>query len=148
MDELDNQIVKILNKDGRTNNKDIAKRLSVSEGTIRNRINKLLASGILKVSGLVNPDLAEEKQLMILGVNISASKDLFAIAQEISKLPGVHSAYIVTGRYDLMIETWLDTKYGLIKFLSESLASIDGITSTESFLVMKNYKKWVLDSDI
>jgi DNA-binding Lrp family transcriptional regulator len=41
LDNLDKNIIEILNKDGRANNKDIAAVLSVSEGTIRNRINKL-----------------------------------------------------------------------------------------------------------
>ena len=42
MDELDIQILSILEKDSRTKNTEIAKRLSVSEGSIRRRIDNLV----------------------------------------------------------------------------------------------------------
>lgn len=143
LDPLDKKLISILNRNGRENNSDIARELSISEGTVRNRIKKLTDSGILKVSGLLNPDTVPEKQLVFLGVKIAVSKDLRNLAEKISILEGVQAAYITTGRYDIIVEVWLNVKYGLIQFLSETLASIDGITSTESFLIMKSYNKWI-----
>ncbi|OGV52994.1 MAG: hypothetical protein A2017_09670 [Lentisphaerae bacterium GWF2_44_16] len=143
LDPLDKKLISILNRNGRENNSDIARELSISEGTVRNRIKKLTDSGILKVSGLLNPDTVPEKQLVFLGVKIAVSKDLRNLAEKISVLEGVQAAYITTGRYDIIVEVWLNVKYGLIQFLSETLASIDGITSTESFLIMKSYNKWI-----
>ena len=143
LDPLDKKLISILNRDGRENNSDIAKELLISEGTVRNRIKKLTDSGVLKVSGLLNPDTVPEKQLVFLGVKIAVSKDLRKLAEKISVLEGVQAAYITTGRYDIIVEVWLNVKYGLIQFLSETLASIDGITSTESFLIMKSYNKWI-----
>jgi Lrp/AsnC family transcriptional regulator for asnA, asnC and gidA len=143
LDELDKQIIAILNADGRENNNEIAKKLSVSEGTIRNRIKKLTSAGILKVSGQINPDAEPEKQLVFLGVKIAVSKDLIATAEKISKLKEVQSAYITTGRYDIIVEAWVEVKYGLINFLSGPMARIEGIVSTESFLIMNSSNKWV-----
>jgi len=148
VDETDRQIIRILNQDGRITNNDIATQLNVSEGTVRNRIKKLSDAGLLKVAGLINPDDSPTKQLMLLGVNITSSKNLAKKAAEISKLPTVESAYITAGRYDIMVEVWIDAKGGLIEFLSQTLAKVEGIASTESFLVMKSFNKWLPRADL
>ncbi|MFA7231560.1 MAG: Lrp/AsnC family transcriptional regulator [Victivallaceae bacterium] len=147
MDDIDIKIIEMLNEDGRLNNNEIARRLSVSEGTVRNRIKKLNDSSVLKVTGLINPDLMPEKQLFLLGVRIAASKDLTRTAEMISNLKGVLSVYITTGRYDLMVEVWLPVKHGLIDFIGGPMSTIDGVVSTESFLAMKSLKKWIAESE-
>lgn len=145
IDDLDKKIINILGRHGRINNKNIASELSVSEGTIRNRIRKLTDSGVLTVSGLINPDTVDDKQLVFLGIKISSSKDLEKKAAEVSELYKVQSACITSGRYDIMVEVWVDLKHGLIDFLSKQLTLINGIESTESFVVLKNYNKLVVD---
>jgi Lrp/AsnC family transcriptional regulator, regulator for asnA, asnC and gidA len=148
VDEIDRQLISLLNKDGRLPNNEIAVALNVSEGTVRNRCKKLEEAGLLKVVGLINPDDSPGKQLMLLGVNITSSKNLVKKATEISKLPNVESAYITAGRYDIMVEVWIDAKGGLIEFLSQTLAKVEGIASTESFLVMKSFNKWLPRADL
>ena len=147
-DDLDRGIIAKLNDDGRASNKDIAASLGVSEGTVRNRVGKLTEFGALKVAGLVNPDLSPGKQLVLLGVNLSCSKELTRRAEEIAALSGVLAVHITAGRYDLIVEVWLDTKSGLIGFLSGPLAHVEGVVSTESFLVMKSYNRWIPRPDL
>ncbi|OGV39584.1 MAG: hypothetical protein A2020_02650 [Lentisphaerae bacterium GWF2_45_14] len=143
LDDTDKKIVGLLWENGRATNNDIAKKLSISEGTVRNRIKKLESSGFMKISGLINPDKVPDKQLVFLGIKVALSKDLAATAEKIAKLNNVKSVYISTGRYDIVVEAWVDVKYGLINFLSGSLASITGIVSTESFLIMKSFNRWL-----
>ena len=147
-DAMDRHIIAILNQDGRVNNKDIAAQLKISEGTVRNRVRRLMEEGLLRVSGLINPDDSPTKQLMLLGVNIACSRNLSKTAAEIAGLEGVQSAYITAGRYDIMAEVWIDAKGGLIKFLSQTLSTVSGITSTESFLIMKSFNKWIPQSEV
>lgn len=147
LDDIDKSIISMLNEDGRLNNNEIARTLSVSEGTVRNRIKKLAEAGLLKISGMINPDTVPDKQLVFLGVKVAVSRDLGVVAEKISALEKVQSAYITTGRYDIIVEAWLEVKYGLIDFLSGELASVDGIASTESFLIMKSFNKWVSESE-
>ena len=144
--ELDNTasgIVKLLRHDARITNKEIASQLNISEGTVRNRINQMVDCGFLKLAGLVSPDKTVGKQLAMLGVTLSESRELQDKAAAIATLPGVLSTSITTGRYDLIVELLVDVKYGLIEFLSDHLSQIDGIVATESFIIMKSYNKWV-----
>ena len=143
IDETANSIISMLRDDARVTNKEIAKKLGISEGTVRNRIRLLVDNGELKLTGLTSPDKDPGKQLVVLGVTLAATKDLQEKAAEIANLPNVKNTSITTGRYDLMVEIWVDVKYGMINFLSSSLSEIDGIVSTESFIIMKSYNKWI-----
>jgi len=142
-DTMDRRLIALLNQNGRATNKELAGRLRVSEGTVRNRIRKLTADGKLRVSGLIDPDDSPDKQLMLLGITITCSRDLAKKAAEIARLNGVQAASITAGRYDIIAEIWVDAKGGLIDFLGKRLARIGGIASTESFLVMKSFNKWI-----
>ena len=143
LDDVDNGLIGILGRDARMNNKAIAAALGVSEGTVRNRIRKLTEDGVLKLSGLVDPDKDFKTQLVMLGVNLSATSELSRKAREISSLQGVKSVAITTGRYDLFVEVLVDVKHGLIDFLGDRLSRIEGVVSTESFVVMRSFNKWI-----
>lgn len=144
MDKLDKKIISLLVKDGRSSNNEIARTLAVSEGTVRNRIRHLTESGVLKVAGMVSTEAVPDKELVLLGIKVSVSKNLTNIAAKIAQLPEVQSLHITTGRYDIMAEALLTVKYGPIEFLSGPLAAIGGIVSTETFMVMKSFKKWII----
>jgi Lrp/AsnC family transcriptional regulator for asnA, asnC and gidA len=143
LDEIDRGIVAALRADGRTNNSVIAARLGIAEGTVRQRMRKLTEAGVVRISALVNPEIISEHQLCMVGLKLSESKRLESAAAEISQLPEVRSVAIVTGRYDLLCEVLVDSNHGLIRFLSESLAKVVGIESTETFLLLKTYDKWI-----
>lgn len=48
MDELDRRILTILRRDARTPYTEIADRVGTSEGTVRNRVDRLLADGVIE----------------------------------------------------------------------------------------------------
>jgi Lrp/AsnC family transcriptional regulator for asnA, asnC and gidA len=143
LDAIDLGIVEALREDGRTNNSVIAARLGVAEGTVRQRMRKLTEAGVVKVSALVNPEIISEHQLCMIGIKVAESQRLEATAEAVSQLPEVRSVAIVTGRYDLLVEVLVDSNHGLIRFLSESLAKVSGIQSSETFLLLKTYDKWI-----
>jgi Lrp/AsnC family transcriptional regulator for asnA, asnC and gidA len=143
LDALDHDIIAALRQDGRAGNSAIAVALGVAEGTVRQRIKKLIDSGVLRVTGQVDPEIMAEHQLCVIGLKVDESKQLETRAQDVSRLPEVRSVAIVTGRYDLLVEVLTTSNQGLIRFLSESLAKVPGITSSETFLLLKTYDKWI-----
>ena len=48
MDDIDKTIIKILTKDSRTPNTEIAQQVKLSESSVRARIDKLVSSGAIK----------------------------------------------------------------------------------------------------
>jgi Lrp/AsnC family transcriptional regulator for asnA, asnC and gidA len=143
LDDVDRGIIQALRTDGRANNSAIAAQLGVAEGTVRQRMRKLTEAGVVRVSALVNPEIISEHQLCVIGLKVEETKRLEASALDVSRLPEVRSVAIVTGRYDLLAEVLVDSNHGLIRFLSESLAQVPGIQSSETFLLLKTYDKWI-----
>ena len=143
LDELDHGIMDELRCDGRASNSAIAQKLGVAEGTVRQRTKKLFESGVFRVVGMANPEIMPEYQVCIIGLRVDESRELKNRAQAVSALPEVRSVSIVTGRYDLICEVVVPSNHGLISFLSKSLATVPGITNSETFLLLETIDKWV-----
>ncbi len=137
VDETNIQILKHL-KDGRKSFKIIAKDLSLTENTIRSRVNKLLNEGILNFSGNVQVDALPGHSLLYLGIKLK-SMELQNKAEEFSKLKGVISAAIVTGRYDIILQVLLAQDYTLLEFITQQVAEVVDVQTVESFIVFKGY---------
>jgi len=142
IDETDRSIIRILEENGRIPNNEIASRLSISEGTVRNRIKKLTDNNYLKIRGLTNPDAQGEKQLIFILVKLEITKRWREIAEKVSQLPNVKSVSMITGRFDLIVELHVE-HHSLIDFLTHDLADVGDISSTESLVTIGNFNKWV-----
>ncbi|MFT5699578.1 MAG: Lrp/AsnC family transcriptional regulator for asnA, asnC and gidA [Desulforhopalus sp.] len=138
--EIDETNIEILRhlKDGRKSFKLIAEALSVTENTIRSRVNKLLEEGILNFSGNIDVNALKGHSLLYLGIKLN-SMDLKNKASQFSQLKGVVSAGIVTGRYDIILQVLLGSNYNLLEFITEQVATIEDVQTVESFIVYKGY---------
>ena len=142
LDDLDINIIEALRENGSIASTKLASKFSVNEGTIRKRIKKLIDSGFLSIKGLINPSLIDNKNVITVGIKVSLSKDLIAVAKEIANIPLVHSVAIVSGRYDIIAELFIETSK-FADFLTNELSKINSITSTESFINLNCVKKWI-----
>lgn len=135
LDDINKEIIKYL-KDGRESLKTIAQKVPVSENTVKSRIEKLQKTGVLDITAVVDPTALKGHQLIYIGMQVLNLK-LVDKATEISKLRGVVSASVVTGRYDLLIVVHLTPEFGLLEFLSDELSKVNDIALTETFVVYK-----------
>ena len=133
IDSTNIDIIKEL-KQGKKSFKKIADKLSITENTVRSRVNKLQEEGVLEICGLVDPATLPGHRVVIIGVKLS-EMNLVEKGEEISKLKGVISVSVVTGRYDLMILVLFKKGFGLLEFYTEQIAKIKGIRSVETFVV-------------
>ena len=141
-DTLDWKIINILSKKYMPNS-TVAKKLGVTEGTIRQRLKRLQNGSVLKIRALRDPNILENQQLAIVAATLMEAKYLDQKAREISALENVLSVSIVSGRYDFLIEVLAKSNKGLVSFLTKKLSTIEGISKTETFVVLKSYEKWV-----
>ena len=138
--KIDATNIAIINqlKNGRVPYKQIAEKLSLAEGTVRSRIKKLIDEGVLSISGLVNPEALPDEQVVMVGVQVK-DMDLVKKGEEFSKLKGVISVCVVTGRFDLIVTVMLNNEFGLLEFFTEEVATIDNVRSVETFVVYKSF---------
>lgn len=140
LDAIDMKIIESLRKDGREAFAQIAEQLNVSPGMIRQRYNRLVDLGYLKVVAVTNPLMMGMRTMALIGISTDGTK-MLQVAEQISELDEVVYLVIVSGRYDIMIEVFCRDHEGLLKFLTEKLAKVDGIRETESFMHLKIIKE-------
>ena len=138
IDDTNIAIIKHL-KDGRKSFKTIADSLSITENTVRARVNKLIEEGILDITGLVDPQSLPGHQLAIIGVKLN-TMDLASVAERISRLYGVINVSVVTGRYDLFIQTLLGPEFGLIEFYTQEIIKIDEVKEVETYIAYQTFE--------
>jgi Lrp/AsnC family transcriptional regulator for asnA, asnC and gidA len=137
IDETSLAIIKQL-RDGRKSFKKIAEELSLSENTVRGRVNRLVDEGVLDVAGLVDPQSIPGHRMVMVGVKLQ-TMDLINKGEEFSRLRGVVSVSVVTGRFDLLLLVLLKEGFGLLEFYTEEVACIKEVQSVETFVVYKAY---------
>jgi Lrp/AsnC family transcriptional regulator for asnA, asnC and gidA len=125
-------------RDGRKSFKLIADRLSLSENTVRSRVQRMTEEGILEIAGLVDPDRLEGHRAILVGVKLKTPK-LVSKGEEFSRLKGVVSVSVVTGRFDLFLVVLLQPGFDLLEFYTSEVSKIDDVLSTETFVVYKNF---------
>ncbi len=142
LDELDQKIIQELQENGRRSYKEIAKKLKVSDGTVRLRTEKMIEKGLIRIKALINPFKLEHRICAIIGINLERRGHVEKMNQ-ISKLKGVTSVMNATGRYDLFVEVFVDSQKDLMEFLVNEISKVDGIQATETFVYLDGINKWV-----
>lgn len=137
IDKINLSIIKHL-RDGRKSYKKIADELSLSENTVRSRVNKLIDEGVLEITGLVDVQAVSDHRVVIVGVKL-ATMELVKKGEEFSRLKGVIAVTVVTGRFDLILIVLLKPGFGLLEFYTEQVSRLSDVQSVETFVVYKSY---------
>ncbi|MDH3189302.1 MAG: AsnC family transcriptional regulator, partial [Acidimicrobiia bacterium] len=105
LDDLDLGIVSILQADGRTSNREVGRKLGVSEATVRNRISRLLSEDLIEIVAVPTPRAVGMTLSAIIGVSVSLRSLEDVLAQLVTKSE-VRYVGIATGRYEIIIEAF------------------------------------------
>ena len=130
MDSLDESIIKLLKHNSRTPFLEIGKKLKVSEGTIRKRVNQLIKNNVIK-QFTIKTDYPKA----IIGIETNPIIKTEKIVHKIKKL-GIEEVYEVTGRFDIVCILTTTNHEELNKIL-EKIRTLEHIKHTETFTVLK-----------
>jgi Lrp/AsnC family transcriptional regulator, regulator for asnA, asnC and gidA len=139
MDDIDLAILSLLQRDGRKPYTEIASALGISEGTVRNRVYRLLEDQVIQIVGQVDPYHLGFDAPAIMGVSVNPLQ-LESAAQQISAFPEVSYLLMVSGSYDLIVEAMCRDREHLANFLNQKLRLVPGVQSVHSFLILRTLK--------
>ena len=142
LDTIDLQISYLLGQNGRISNREIARRIGIAEGTVRQRLAHLIESGVLRVTAQVNIESFPDVYVALVGVKIDGRR-LNECAVVVEKLPSVLTTMIVTGRYDLIAVILAPSRRTLVDFVTDQLSKIPGVKDSETHVVLRNFGQWV-----
>jgi len=140
LDALDLALIRQLQHDGRMSLTDLAEAHRVSHGTIRNRLDRLLRSGVIRISAVVDPSRVgfPTRVIMVLNAGLAEQE---AIEQALAQLSEVTFVATVAGRFDFIIEAVFASDVHLRDFLVRKLSRIKGIQDTETLHVLNLGKR-------
>ena len=139
MDELDLEILSLLQQDGRKPYTEIANELGVSEGTVRNRVYRLIDEQIIQIVGQVDPIHMGFDAPAVMGVTVQPA-EIEKAAEQIAGFPEVSYLLMVSGGYDLIVEVACRDRAHLTGFLNQSLRKVPGVQSIHTFLILQTLK--------
>ena len=141
MDELLN----ILKKNARTSLEDIAKMIRSTPAAVAARIEEYEKSGTIRgYRALINEDhLKEDRVTAVIEVKVQPEREggFDRIARRISGFPEVTNMHLMSGKYDLLLFVEGDNLRKVAAFVSERLATLDGVLSTGTHFMLKTYKQ-------
>jgi len=141
LDETDIGILEILRKNARTPFLDIAKKLRVSESTIRKRVKELEKKGIIKkYSAIVEPSKLGYSSVALVGIDVKPEKFL-EVAKKLTEYDSVKFVATSTGDHMIMTEIWMENSNDLRDFISTKIESIEGVTRTCPAILMERLKE-------
>jgi Lrp/AsnC family transcriptional regulator for asnA, asnC and gidA len=132
LDHLDHQIVDALVQDGRRPYVRIAADLGVSEASVRQRVARLTADGVMQIMAVTNPLKLGFEVVCMLGITVDKAS-LERAGEQLAALPEVTYLVACTGRFDYLVEVTCQDNRHLMDFLSHKLGAVTGLGSTESF---------------
>lgn len=140
MDEL----LKLLKHNALETPKNLARMLNTTEEAVKAKIAGYEGAGIIRgYQAVLNTDLMDVEMVRaVIEIKVTPEREggFNRIAERVSKFPEVESVYLMSGTYDLMAVVAGRNLKDVAFFVSEKLATIQGIISTGTHFMLKTYK--------
>ena len=139
------EIFEILEQNARVTPEQISTMVDKPVSEVEKIIKRAEKDGtILKYKTIINwPKLGEGDIWALIEVRVTPQRGVGfdAIAERIYQFPEVHSAYLVSGTYDLSILVRGKTMQEISSFVAEKLAPLEQVQSTVTHFLLKRYKE-------
>ena len=139
LDDIDRRVVGALQAEGRRAFRSIADELGISESVVRYRVQRLEDAGILQVVGIADPLKIGFDLMAMVGVKVQPGR-MAEVCDGLQRQPETSYVAAVAGRYDVLVEVVCRDTAHFQQLLTEHIHDIDGVVSTESFLILEIHK--------
>lgn len=143
LDRIDKNILRILQKRGRTPNVELAQQVNLSPTPCLERVRKLERDGFiigyvaLADAAKLNAGLSAYIQISLIS---TTTEDLNAFNDHMSAMDEVQECHMVAGGFDYLIKIRVADMKDYQRFLGEKLATTPGISQTHTYVVIQDVK--------
>ncbi|MCP3888165.1 MAG: Lrp/AsnC family transcriptional regulator [Desulfobulbaceae bacterium] len=139
LDQMDIQILKILQDNGRITNTKLAELVGISPPSMLERVRKLETSGVIdKYVALINGRKIGYGLMAIIIVSLSLHQvsSLKKVVEELAALEEVQECYQLTGDVDFLLKVAVKDMDSYTDFVNNKLSGIPGIQNIKTSFVM------------
>ena len=139
LDDVSKAIIEQLQQDGRRSYAAIGKVVGLSEAAVRQRVQRLIESGVMQVVAVTDPlEMGFARQAMV-GVRVTGP--LEPVADRLAALDEVDYVVVTAGSYDLLAEVVCESDEHLLELISGRIRTIEGVVATETFMYLSLRKQ-------
>jgi DNA-binding Lrp family transcriptional regulator len=138
-------LLKLIRENAAWKPADLAAMLNLSEAEVIARVKKYEAEGVvLGYRAILNEEkLGLDTVRAVIEVKITPERGggFDRLAERIAKYSEVQSCYLMSGGYDLLVIVQGHNLREVATFVSEKLATVQGVISTATHFMLKPYKE-------
>jgi DNA-binding Lrp family transcriptional regulator len=137
-------LLRLLEENALATPETLAAQLGLGADEVRQEIERLENEGvILAYKALVDDERANRTQVKaVIEVRITPEREggFDRVARRVAQYREVHSCYLMSGGFDLLVFIEGTTLQEVASFVSEKLSSLPGVISTSTHFNLKTYK--------
>ncbi|MHB8873888.1 MAG: Lrp/AsnC family transcriptional regulator [Myxococcaceae bacterium] len=142
MDLIDYRIVELLQRDGRTTQMQIARKVGLSQPAVAERIRKLERRKVITgYTALVDAAKLGKDVTAFVGVGIEHPRHFDGFARRIGQIDDVLECHRVAGENTYLLKVKTGNTRSLDRLLSTLLRTIPGVTRTQTTIVLASVKE-------
>jgi len=139
VDETDLQILSLLQEDARSTYTSIASRLGMSSVAVKNRVNKMTESGLIKG---FNVDIDTDKLgfgvKAFIGLKIEKLADHCpSMHMQLSEFPEVRELHHVAGDFDIILKVYARDNLHFKELLFEKIPKVSGFSRLTPIIILE-----------
>jgi len=138
-------IVKLLLEGGSLNTAQMAQVLNLSEAEVNRQLEQLKQERVLlgfrPVLNLSEEDSGTVRAVIEVRITPERGGGFNRLAERISRFDEVESCYLMSGGYDLLVFVSGSSLQKVAAFVSEKLATVEGVISTATHFMLRSYKE-------
>ncbi|RJF93151.1 Lrp/AsnC family transcriptional regulator [Sphingomonas cavernae] len=138
-DEVDEQIIAALRKNGRVANRDLARDMGVNEATVRTRLRRLEDANMLRVVAMRDLAAMGFEYLAPVGVQVKG-RSVADVGADIAKIERVITVNVAIGTHDLEVQVVAESLDEMQHLLTSVIAKIEGVERLFPSLALRVFK--------
>ena len=139
LDDVSKAIIEQLQIDGRKAYSDIGRAVERSEAAVRQRVQKLIDSGVMQIVAVTDPmQLGFYRQAMI---GIRTTGDAREVGDAIASIDAVEYVVLTAGSFDMLAEVVCEDDDSLLELLNDKIRAVPGVVQTEVFTYLQLKKQ-------
>jgi len=140
LDRIDLKMLRLLQKDGRLSNAELAQMVDVSPATCHRRTRRLFDEGYIRqIRAMIAPVKIDRGALVMVGVVLDRStpESFAAFEKAVAKLKFILDCHLVAGDFDYFLKIRVGDMADFNRIHGDQLIALPGVRQTRTFFVMK-----------
>lgn len=144
LDEIDRRLLEMLQKDAKTNVKELASALNLTKTPVYDRIKRYEKEGIIeKYAAVLNREKVANSMIIFCSVSLESQKieEINKFSEAVSDIPEVIECYLMGGANDFLLKIVTRDLQAYHEFSSGKLAALPNVSQIKSSFVLHEVKR-------